>query len=189
MKKLLVLCIIGILCLSASAQQCKVQGIVQYYHNEYIGHKADLGAEVMFIKYSSTHKIPNKQKWETYQDLVEKWIKAAYYRKYFSTAEACENAGFKLEDKETIQTLGLELSVEKDKAIEKGLVKYTTIVNGSGMYEISVPYGIYYVLIKSKNRKLPTVLEHKNRYYMKRVNLNSPTQIISFDFDIPLTDL
>ena len=75
------------------------------------------------------------------------------------------------------------------EAIEKGLVKYTTIVNGSGMYEISVPYGIYYVLIKSKNRKLPTVLEYKNRYYMKRVNLNSPTQIISFDFDIPLTDL
>lgn len=190
MKKLFIICALCMTsCLSIFAQQCKVQGIVQYYHNEYIGHRADLGAEVMFIKYSSTHKIPDRKKWETYQDLVEKWIKAAYYQKYFSTAEACKNAGFNLEDKKTIQALGLELSVEKDKAIEKGLVKYTTIVNGSGMYEISVPYGIYYVLIKSNNRELPTVLEYKNRYHMQRVHLNSPTQIISFDFDIPLTDL
>lgn len=189
MKKLFILCVVALIGLTANAQQCKVQGVVQYYHNEYIGHRADLGAEVMFIKYSSTYKIPNRQKWETYQDLVEKWIKAAYYHKYFGTVEACEHAGFKLEDKETIQALGLELAVEKNDIIEKGLVKYTTLVDGSGMYNITLPYGIYYVLIKSKNRELPTVLEYENRYHMVRVDLKSPTAVISFDFDIPLTDL
>ena len=189
MKRILLLFVILFAGITANAQQCKVQGIVQYYHNEYIGHKADMGAEVMFIKYSSTLKIPNRQKWETYQDIVEKSIKAAYYRKYFSKAEAFENAGLTEEDLTKMQELGLELAVEKNDAIEKGLVKYTTIVDGSGMYEISVPYGIYYVLIKSKNREYPSVLEYENRYHMVRVDLKSPTQIISFDFDVPLTDI
>lgn len=189
MKRILLLFVILFAGITSNAQQCKVQGIVQYYHNEYIGHKADMGAEVMFIKYSSALKIPNRQKWETYQDIVEKSIKAAYYHKYFGKAEAFENAGLAEEDLTKMQELGLELAVEKNDAIEKGLVKYTTIVDGSGMYEISVPYGIYYVLIKSKNRKYPSVLEYENRYHMVRVDLKSPTQIISFDFDVPLTDI
>ena len=189
MKKIYIFCFMLCISIAANAQMCKVQGIVQYYHNEYIGHKADMGAEVMFIKYSSALKIPNRQKWETYQDIVEKSIKAAYYRKYYGETDAFKMAGLTKEDLSKMQELGLLLTVEKDQAIEKGLVKYTTIVNGSGMYEISVPYGIYYILIKSKNRKYPSVLELNNRYHMVRVDLKSPTQIISFDFDVPLTDI
>lgn len=173
----------------ANAQQCRVQGVVQYYHNEYLGHQPDLGAEVMFIKYSSATKVPNRAKWEEYQDMVEKWIKAAYYRKYFALEEAYESAGFKEEYKDKIQELGIELALERMQCEDNGQVKYTTLVNGTGMYDITVPYGIYYVLIKSKNRKLPTVLEMSNRYHMVRVDLKSPTQVISFDFDIPLTSL
>ena len=189
MKRTAILFASWLIIFAANAQQCRVQGIVQYYYNEYIGYKADCGAEVMFIKYSSALKLPTRSTWETYQDLVDRWIKASYYYKHFGLKEACEKADFKKEDRNTIQELGLKLAVEKNSAIENGLVKYTTIVDGGGMYDITVPYGIYYILIKSKNRNLPTVLEHENRYQMIRVDLKSPTKVISYDFNIPLNNV
>lgn len=183
MKKIFIILLFTIIYIDASAQNCKVQGVIQYYHNDYLGYRPDLRAEVMFIKYSSTYKIPNRQTWETYQSLVDKWIKFGELRRYFGQTSAYEQAGFKITDKDIIQEYGVNLAVELDRIIEKGLVKYTTIVNSTGMYDISVPYGTYYVLIKSKNRKFPTALELKNRYRMIRVVLNSPTNVISYDFD------
>ena len=183
MKKIFIL-LFCCLCLTSKAQQCNVQGIIQYYYNDYIGYKPDIGAEVMFIKYSSTHKIPNRSKWEKYQNLVDKWIKFRYLRKHFNFNDALNKVGLNECDKDTIQNLGVELANEKNNIIEKNLVKYTTIVDATGKYSITIPYGTYYILIKSRNRKFPTVLEYENRYHMERVKLNSPTQIVSFDFDI-----
>ncbi len=183
MKKFFIICFLSILCFNASAQQCKVQGVIQYYHNDYLGYRPDLGAEVMFIKYSPTYKIPDRQTWETYQSLIDKWINFGELRRYYGETISYEKSGLKISDKDIIQELGVKLTVEKDNIIEKGLVKYTTIVNSTGMYDISVPYGTYYVLIKSKNRKFPTALELNNRYRMIRVVLNNPTKVISYDFD------
>ena len=57
MKKIFIILLFTIIYIDASAQNCKVQGVIQYYHNDYLGYRPDLGAEVMFIKYSSTYKI------------------------------------------------------------------------------------------------------------------------------------
>lgn len=168
-----------------NAQKCNVQGVVQYIYNDYIGFKPDTGSEVMFIKYSSTHKVPNRQKWETYHSMVEKWIKFDKSREYLRRDEALEYSGYKQGYKDSIQTLGAELLLERITIESEGLIKYSTVVDASGKFDINVPYGTYYILIKSKNRKLTTGLEFYNRYYMVRTVLNTPTKIVSYEFDIP----
>ena len=171
-------------CICTNAQQCKVQGVVQYFYNDFFGFKPDTGAEVLFIKYSSKYKVPTRKKWESYQSMTEKMIKYSVYRKDLSRDDAMHHSGFKPEYMDSIKALAPELLLERVLIEEEGLAKYSTIVDASGKYEISVPYGTYYILIKSKNRKLPTLLEFQNRVYMVRTVLNSPTKIISYDFDI-----
>lgn len=188
MKKILLVVLLFGISTCLNAQKCNVQGVIQYFYNDYVGFKPDVGSEIMFIKYSSTHKVPNRQKWETYQSLVEKWIEFGKSRKYLDRSKALEYSGYKQGDKDSIQALGAELFLERITIEEEGLVKYTTVVGASGKYEISVPYGTYYILVKSKNRKLATALEYFNRYYMQRVVLNSPTKIVSYDFDIYRSD-
>lgn len=184
-KSLILLMTFIVVCTFANAQKCNVQGVVQYIYNDYIGFKPDTGAEVMFIKYSSTYKVPNRQKWETYHSMVEKWIKFDKSRKHLDRTSALKYSGYKPEYKDSIQTLGAELLLERMTIEEKGLIKYTTVVDASGKFDINVPYGTYYILIKSKNRKLTTGLEFYNRYYMVRTVLNTPTKIVSYEFDIP----
>ena len=186
MKKFL---FIAVLLLGSSicmhAQKCNVQGIVQYFYNDHFGFKPDTGAEVLFVKYSSKHKVPNRNKWESYQSMTEKMIKYSVYRKNLSRDDAMFHSRYKPEYMDSIRTLGAELFLEKIVIEQEGLVKYSTVVDASGKFDISVPYGTYYILIKSKNRELPTALEYNNRLYMVRTVLNSPTKIISYDFDIP----
>lgn len=188
MKKVFFLCVMCCISVLACAQQCKVQGIVQYYHKE-LGYRIDLGAEVLFVQYSSVLKVPNRQKWETYQGLVDKWINASYWRRYRSIEDAYKMAEMKAEDKTTIQELGVELMAELLTAIDKDLVKYSTVVDASGKFDITIPYGVYYVFIKSKNSTIPTLLEANNRYHLERVELKNPTKIISYDFNILLNDI
>lgn len=185
MKKFL---FVSIMLLSVSigmnAQRCTVQGVIRYFYNDYIGFQPDNGTEIHFIKYSSTHKIPDRKKWDNYQDLVDKWIMFKKYRQHLNLNESLELSEYKEEYEDSIQTLGTLLLLETIDFEDKNLIKYSTIVDNSGKYSISVPYGIYYVWIKSKNRKLATLLEYKNRQRMIRVNLKSPTKVISYDFDI-----
>lgn len=180
---LLIIAILGIS--SASAQTCNVQGIVQYFYNDYIGFRPDLGAEVLFIKYSSANKAPNIKKWNAYQDLFDKYFIYREYMAWHSEAESSKVSGFKKEYIDSLQTLGLELLEETLIYEDKNMIKYSTIVDASGKYSINIPYGTYYVLIKSKNRQFQTALEAINRQRMFRVVLNSPTKIINYDFDIP----
>ena len=185
MKKFIVLSLLFVVAsMHICAQKCNVQGIVQYYYNDYIGFRADTGSEVYFIKYSSVHKVPTRQKWEKYQDMVEKRIKYTMLHRYLNRDEAEQHSGYKQEFEDSIQTLGGELLLERLLIEEEGLAKYTAVVDASGKYEISVPYGTYYILIKSKNRKIMTPLEALNRYHMERVVLKSSTKVVSFDFNI-----
>ncbi len=185
MKKFLFLvALIMATSMGLTAQTCKVQGVVRYYYNNYIGFKPDVGAEVHFLKYSSKYKTPDKKKWDAYQDLVDNWIKYKKYIKVFDKKKTEEVSGFKREYNDSLQKLGGLLLIETAEYESKNVIKYSTVVDDSGKYSISVPYGIYYVWIKSKNRKLPTLLEYENRQRMIRVDLKSPTKIISYDFDV-----
>ena len=149
-----------------------------------MGYKPDAGAEVHFLKYSSKYKSPDRKKWDAYQELVDNWIKYEKYIKVFDKKKTEEVSGFKREYKDSLQTLAAELLFETGEYESRNMIKYSTVVDDSGKYNISIPYGIYYVWIKSKNRKILTLLEYGNRQRMIRVDLKSPTKIISYDFDI-----
>lgn len=185
MKKVFMLSFFASLCLVAMAQQCNVQGVIQYFHNDYVGFRPDTGAEVMFVKYSSTHKIPKKKIWEAYQTLVDNWIKYEEINNTLNRADSEKYSGYKEEYADSMLMLSSKLLLETWEYEENNQIRYSTVVDASGKYSISVPYGTYYVWIKSNNRKLPTLLEKEHRQRMVRVVLNSPTKVISYDFDIP----
>ena len=166
------------------AQNCNVQGIVRYFFNDYIGYKPDTGAEVMFIKYSKKYQIPKIKVWNNYQEMMDNWRKYKKSRKYFNVEDSERRSGFKEEYKDSILTMSGLLMLERDEIIEKGLVKYSTVVDATGKYSISIPIGTYYILFKSSNRQQGTLLETKNRYYMTRVKLTTSTKVLSYDFDI-----
>ena len=117
------------LCLTVQAQQCNVQGVIQYFYNDYIGFKPDIGAEVMFIKYSSAHKIPKRNTWENYQGLIDGWIKYEKLRHYFSRSEAEIGSGFKEEYGDSIQMLSAQLLLETWEYEEKNMIKYSKFDN------------------------------------------------------------
>lgn len=185
MRKTFILLMFSCLCLTIKAQQCNVQGVIQYFYNDFIGFKPDRGAEILFVKYSSSHKIPKIKKWDAYQTLVDNWIKYEKLRHTLSKADSEKYSGFKEEYVDSTLALSGELLSETWKYEENNMIKYSAVVDASGKYSISLPYGTYYIWIKSKNRKLPTLLENKQRQRMIRVVLNSPTKVISYDFDIP----
>lgn len=166
-----------------SAQNCKVTGIVRYFYNDFIGYKPDTGAEVMFFKYNNKYKMPNIEKWDKYQTLMDNRRKYQYYLKYFSVKDSEEKSGFKESYTDSILALSAELLIEKEVIVET-MIEYSTVVDASGKYEIDVPYGTYYVLFKSANRNINTLLENENKYYMIKVNLNSKTKILSLDFEL-----
>lgn len=185
MRKTFILLMFSCLCLTIKAQQCNVQGVIQYFYNDFIGFKPDTGTEILFVKYSSSHKIPKIKKWEAYQTLVDNWIKYEKLRHTLSKADSEKYSGFKEEYVDSTLALSGELLSETWKYEENNMIKYSAVVDASGKYSISLPYGTYYIWIKSKNRKLPTLLENKQRQRMIRVVLNSPTKVISYVFDIP----
>lgn len=184
-KMLLLVAVLFATTIGLNAQNCNVQGVIQYFHNDYVGYRPDIGAEVMFVKYSSTRKIPKRKDWEAYQTLVDNWIKYEEINNTLNRADSEKYSGYKEEYADSMLMLSSKLLLETWEYEENNQIRYSTVVDASGKYSISVPYGTYYVWIKSNNRKLPTLLEKEHRQRMIRVVLNSPTKVISYDFDIP----
>ena len=55
----------------AIAQKCKVQGVVRYEFNDYVGYKADIGAEINFIAKEDADSL-NVLHWDEYEKLAKK---------------------------------------------------------------------------------------------------------------------
>ncbi len=168
------------------AQSCRVQGVVRYYHNDYYGWKPDVGAEVWVVP--KNKKYPTKL-WLHYQDQCEKWL---LYRKLaqhvYGHQKSLEESGFVGED--SLLALSLECLVQRiyvENPDNKCIVKQA-LITGDGFYSINIPYGRYYIICKSANRRRGTMLEHENRYYICEVNLNSGSKILNIDFDIDRID-
>ena len=60
------------------AQKCKVQGVVRYEFNDYVGYKADIGAEINFIAKEDADSL-NVLHWDEYEKLAKKTIKSLDY--------------------------------------------------------------------------------------------------------------
>lgn len=168
------------------AQTCKVQGIVRYYHNDFVGWKPDVGAEIWIVPKSK--KYPTKL-WLEYQDQCERWLQYRKLEKYaYGYQKSMEVSGFIGEDSLLVlsgEILLQRLYIENEE--NKCIIKQV-LITGDGDYVINIPYGRYYIICKSANKKRNILLEMENRYLIYEVTLNSKSKILNFEFDADRID-
>ncbi len=166
------------------AQNCNLKGIVRYEYNDYIGYKIDAGAEIYIV---STKKAQDFDfvLWEEYKKLSDKYI---YYLKLkeagggYADNMAAIFANWEEEDKERLDNISIKC-LEQFVSLTAN-AEYIEIVDESGKYMMQIPYGEYYIIAKSKNRDRPTSTELLGRILIEKVEINKPTELLSFDFDI-----
>lgn len=180
MKKFVLFTAIIISVLSASAQECKLKGVVRYEYNDYIGFKTDSGAEVYVVP-SNTPDL-DITTWDSYAALAKEYMK---YLEAKSDPDIPNNlislfSDWKDSDKVKLDELDSKCLDQylkmKDNCIDIGLV------DESGKYELVVPYGEYYILFVSKNRERPTVTELTGRKIVEKVTIDKPVKVLSIDF-------
>lgn len=162
--------ITGIACIlfsvSVYAQNGKIKGVVQYKYNDHIGYKIDIGAEVYVISKKNAPNF-NLQKWNEYEDAAKVSIK---YWEYLN-----EPAG---------TFPDLDTYCKQQYKIVSENFEDVALVDNSGKYELMLPYGEYYIFLKSKNRNRSfSQTENEGRILVKEVNINKPLIILSFDVD------
>ena len=172
--------------------KCKVQGVVRYFYNDFVGYRADLGAEIRFILVTPQDTIPSCNKWSdynrkshtiiTYLMKVEEWKEEGIY--YGDNKESLKKIyGIDDEYIEIFSRLSSDLTPEVIPLLEHD--EYMCLVDNSGMYQIELPQGEYYVVMKSANRKRPLgFVDYSGRMYVKKITLDSSTKVISHDFDL-----
>lgn len=193
MKKICILLALILCCGAVQAQSnCKVQGVVRYFYNDFVGYRADLGAEIRFIPVTPQDTIPNCDKWSdyywkshtviSYLIKVEEWKdEGIYYGDNKKTLQSLY--GVDDEYMEKFSQLSSDLIPEVTPLLERD--EYMCLVDNSGMYQIELPQGEYYVVMKSANRKRPLgFVDYSGRMYVKKIKLDSSTKVISHDFEL-----
>ena len=170
--------------LGINAQECNLQGIVKYEYNDYIGYKIDDGAEIYIVSVKSAPTI-DIQTWDSYENLARSFIKYLRY-KNDDDIGMLDNASIRIFADFSIETENRLNSLDK-KCLEQYTfitenAEYLELVDGSGKYSLKLPYGEYYILAKSKNRDRALVTELTGRKTLKKVKIDKPAKIVSFDF-------
>ncbi len=192
MRKICIL-LAFILCYGMAQAQntCKVQGVVRFYYNDTFKYRPDLGAEIRFIPKTKQDTIPNCDKWDEYETKSRKVINyllsvskmkdnGTFYMMDDTEGFLRKNWDVTKEDENRVTQLSEELFKEVIALLEHD--KYMSVVDNSGMYNITLPYGEYYVVMKSANRDRPLMAEILGRMYVKKVKLDGATKVISHDF-------
>lgn len=183
--KLFLIAILALCTFSALAQNCNVQGVIRYKYNDYIGYKADLGAAVYFIPKSDTVKFLMTA-WNRYLELAPRksqylLMKEDYYSDEYD--ETIRNAcRYGKAEEETLERIDGTCATELPKV--ESAPSFVTVVDNSGKYEISVPYGEYYIFIRSNNRSRMTVTELLGNVHLEEIKLNTPMKLFNHDFEI-----
>lgn len=175
-----------------------IKGVVTYYFNKYQGDKPDLGATVVVVD-SAQVKNFDYQLWKNYHfassyrniyemtktrydncSFLYKKSKGSEKEKYKADMENAQqdldkyskelekynaetDEKFKNIDKELFPTL-FQFQNGKEPFIE-------TTIDNNGNYSINVPAGVYYVYIKSKNRKGYTITDVSGKTYIDKVKV------------------
>ncbi len=167
MKKLLMI-FMALICLSANCQT-EIKGVANYFVNDRIGTRPDVGTEILI------HKISES---DTLHDVIQKHVS-----NQVSYNASLEIAKFS-RDKEFLE--GVKLKQQNYKGTQILVDSYIDGINqstetikitvdGDGNYSADVPPGFYEVISISKN-KMNRILNKK-----VKVEKNKPT-IVDFDF-------
>lgn len=173
------------------AQECNLQGIVQYKRNDYVGYVTDVGATIGFIQVKNDTTI-NFPLWEEYQRIAPKY--AAYLRHSGSDNVIkyhMENAdeyfmsisGLSADEKKYLKDTLDEKCFSNRVSIFEMEYDYVVLIDESGKYNLNIPYGEYYMVAESENRKRATITELMGRIIIQKVTINKPTKILSIKFD------
>ena len=168
------------------AQKCKVQGVVRYKYNDYIRYKEDIGAEISFIAKADADSL-NISHWDEYGRLAQKQSAHKILAKSVESSYAANEdvirsvSKFSVNDEARLKKLDEICLAEYLRGVT--LSSYVGLVDNSGKYEVEIPYGEYYVIAKSANRKRSTLTEITGRILFKEIQIDKPMKILSFDFD------
>lgn len=167
--------------IGAYAQTGKVKGVVQYKYNDYVGFKTDVGAEFYVV---STSKVPNVnvEDWDKYEAKTKDYMK---YLEYKNDPEIPSGylhlfTSWKDADKKVLDELDGKC-LEQSLIIKESCEDFD-IIDESGKYELTLPYGEYYILFISKNRERPTVTELTGRKIVKKIKVDKPATLLSIEF-------
>lgn len=164
----------------------KISGVVTFFYNKNYGDKPDVGAEVYV---ADSIKIP---------DLMYSTIDTFHYGNFYRNISydyshshmkvpndiKQQLINYNVEDNIIFNDLDLRASKNIDKIKNaKDVIK--TVVDGNGNYTIKLKPGIYYIYIKSNNRKGSTVTEILGRVFCERIAIKDDEEInVSAKFDL-----
>lgn len=173
---------------SCSLLNGKLSGVITYYFNDNYGDKADVGSEIYVLKKSDFNKgnafgyieidiIVAKMKQYAAKDNAKFY--AERNKISFSDAQdVYEKAekDFYNSSLEILKTLQAFKSNEKTKKI---------VADGNGSYNISIPYGEYYVLVISNHRKASNIIENEGRIKVSKITIKFREETsLNFRFDV-----
>ena len=185
MKKMfLLVAILFATTIGLNAQNCNLKGVVKYEYNDYVGYKIDEGAEIYVVSAKNAECI-NAQTWLEYERLAEGYMRYLKYQKdddirCLDDATIRRFAEFSVSSENSLKELDKECF--EQCAFIKDNAEYIELVDGTGKYALQLPYGEYYILVKSKNRERPLVTELTGRVLVEKVKIDKPSKILSFDF-------
>lgn len=198
-----------------SYSQTTVSGVITYYFNQYQGNKPDLGASVTLIDsakvknfdyklYENFHYGKFYQK--MYFSALERFEKYSdAYKKTEGKKKMVEqNETFKkgMEDaKKDIESHMKQIAIYQSETPEKAAKISTDLymqllkldddlpkktVDANGNYSLNAKPGVYYVLVKSKNRTSSyDILESSGKIYIKKIKVSeNDNKDLSYNFEI-----
>ena len=182
------LTLIALLCVpmlyAQEQQQCNLQGIIKYEYNDYEGYKTDIGAEVGIVPVSKANML-EFSKWEIYEDLAKRRTTYVLWKndedlRLYGDENLRRMTKFSHTDEEKLNSILQDIMTQYIESSK--LFEYIGLVDSSGKYAITLPYGEYYIFAKSANRTRLLLPEINGRLMLKKVKIDRPAQIVSFEF-------
>jgi len=173
-------------------KNCNITGAIRYHYNDYQGYKADLGAEIRFIPKQAVDSI-HISDWRKFESKAHGIIMAeisirdlendGIYMDSSKKSLFYNNYGVSESDKAAMMELNTKVLYPEYQKLENA-AEYVALIDSNGTYNISLPQGEYYVLIKSKNRTRSSYLtDITGCVHLSEISLTTPTKILSYDFD------
>lgn len=206
MKKILLITLFS-LCFFISFSQGKISGTVLYYHNKYIGNKADVGSDI-YILDSSIHSFFNGNFIDSFitAEKVYSLLLACKYQE-IESANAYKGSMIskkkqnELRYKVPQELIDLSIKTNVADSNQFNLIDsiaafqillstirhdYNTKTDGVGNYSINVKKnGVYYVIIRSKNRYGVGKAFALSRAYVKKVVISDNNEVnVSTEFEL-----
>jgi hypothetical protein len=169
-------CCMGV---AAMGQNSKVGGIITYFHNQTIGDRVDLGAKVYLVNVDSIRGLEEKMNFtmatlDTFFTVtLMKGIYQYENKKKPSEKFVADNSVYHFTDKQKMDELEnrvINIMQTLEMMNRPTILKKTTI-GGDGKYEFSVSEGIYYIIMKSKNRTGVTKADIYGMIYPKKIQI------------------